>query len=244
MGEGANVLRRMKLAVGSRIAIVTGAGSGIGRSIALILAREGYHLLVNDISPDACGRVVNEIRDDGGQATELPADVSDFRMVGDAIQDAEARLGPTNVLVNNAGISGRRAPFETIDDDLLDRMLAVHVKGAFNTTRAVIASMKARHSGAIVNVSSVGGMTGFPYSSHYCAAKAALLGMTKTWAKEFAPWNIRVNAVAPGIIDTPMLANVDAAFLFRAWGPPMTWAKPSCSWRRPRRHTSRAKSLA
>jgi NAD(P)-dependent dehydrogenase (short-subunit alcohol dehydrogenase family) len=142
----------------SRIAIVTGAGSGIGRSTALILARGGYHLLVNDVSADSCRHVVREIRDGGGLATELPADVSDGAVLGGAIRDAEVSLGPPDLLVNNAGIGGKRAPFEAIDEEVLDRMLSVHVKGTFNATRAVIAGMKERRRGAIVNVSSVGGL--------------------------------------------------------------------------------------
>jgi 3-oxoacyl-[acyl-carrier protein] reductase len=108
-------------------------------------------------------------------------------------------MGRIDILVNNAG-HGQRSKFEEVSEADFDRMFAVHVKGSFFAAQAVVPGMKERRYGKIINISSIWGMTGAEIASHYCAAKAALLGLTKAWAKELAPWNIHVNAVAPGAV--------------------------------------------
>ena len=114
------------------------------------------------------------------------------------------KLGPVDVLINNAGISSRGRAFEEIDDEIMAEMFDINIKGAYVATRSVLAGMKERKEGRIINTSSIFGMAGTAQGSHYCGAKAALIGLTKAWAKEFAPWNILVNAVAPGFIKTDM----------------------------------------
>jgi 3-oxoacyl-[acyl-carrier protein] reductase len=171
----------------------------MGRSHALTLAREGAVIVVQDIDGDLARETVALVEERGGKARALIGDVSD-------VADLEAKIataGPIDILVNNAGID-RPGTIEDIDEAGFDEMFGIHVKGSFFATRAVVPGMKARRFGKIVNVSSIWGMTGFTSHSHYCGAKAALLGLTKAWAKELAPYNINVNALAPGGVWTEM----------------------------------------
>ena len=145
-----------------------------------------------------------ELRKLGRRVHVAVADMTDTRRSRAAAAEAERALGRIDILVNNAGISGYEAAFEEIDEANFDRMLGIHVKGAFFLTQAVVAGMKERRGGKIINISSNRGMVGHTASSHYCAAKAALLGLTKAWARELAPYGIHVNAVAPGVVRTAM----------------------------------------
>lgn len=189
-------------------AFITGAGSGIGRATALLLASRGAAVAVNDINPDNVSQTVATIQASGGNAVAAVADVADRAAVAAAIENATRQIGTITILVNNAGISSQRLQMHEIDDAILDRMLAVHVKGAFYCTGAVLEGMKAQHSGRIINISSAMGTVGGVRGSHYAAAKGALLAMTKTWAREFAAWNIRVNAIAPGGVFTNATAGI------------------------------------
>jgi NAD(P)-dependent dehydrogenase (short-subunit alcohol dehydrogenase family) len=192
----------------ARVALVTGAGSGIGRAIARRLAKDGALVLALDRAPEAAASVVAEILAAGGQAEPLLVDIADPDAVSAVLSDAEARIGGIGILVNNAGISGERRALEAITPDHLDRMLAVHVKGAIYAAQALVPGMKQRRGGAIVNMASVFALKGSAFASHYTAAKGALLGLTRAWAMELAPWGIRVNAVAPSLVPTPLtLAN-------------------------------------
>lgn len=188
-----------------RIALVTGAGSGIGRADAVVLASRGAGVIVNDFDAGAAAETVAQIVASGGRAVPCVADVGSATDIAEAIEAARQQIGEIDILVNNAGISGRQQAFEAIDDAHLDRMFQVHVKGAWFCTRAVLPGMKQRRQGKIINTSSILGMAGRKRSSHYAGAKAALIGLTKAWAKEFAEWNIQVNAVAPGRVRTPIL---------------------------------------
>lgn len=181
-----------------KTALVTGAGSGIGRATAMELGRRSVAVVVNDLSEQACNRTVAEIREAGGTAMAAPADVSVRAQLYAAVSACTAELGSIDILVNNAGISSNRRAFDEITDDDLQRMFGINVNGAFYATQIVLEGMKERTRGCIVNVASIFGLVGAPRSSHYCGAKAAVLGFTKAWAKEFARWNITVNAVAPG----------------------------------------------
>jgi 3-oxoacyl-[acyl-carrier protein] reductase len=185
--------------------LVTGAGSGIGRAIALELARQGLAVGVNDAIAEAAASVCEEILGDGGRALPLPADVSVAADVGRMAARATAEWGVLDVLVNNAGF-GQYAPFEEISEAQWDRMVAVHLKGAFNCIQAVLPGMKKRAYGRIVLMSSVAGMTGTPSHAHYSMVKAGLIGLAKALAKEVARDGITVNALAPGMIETPFLS--------------------------------------
>ena len=193
------------LSLQGRVALVTGAGSGIGRADATVLAARGATVIVNDFDADAAAQTVRLITEAGGQALPCVADVSQRTMVFAAIEQAVAQAGEVDILVNNAGIASRQEAFLDVDEARLDRMLGVHVKGSWFCTQAVLPGMQRRRRGKVINTSSILGLNGRRRSSHYATAKAALLGMTKAWAKEFAEWNVQVNAVAPGRIRTPIL---------------------------------------
>jgi 3-oxoacyl-[acyl-carrier protein] reductase len=139
--------------------------------------------------------------------------VRDISGMAAFVREAEAELGGIDILVNNAGIGGGEQPFEMIDEAAYDRMMDIHVKGAFFLTQCVVPGMKARRFGRIINISSNRGMVGHSLSAHYSAAKAALLGLTKTWARELAPYGILVNAVAPGVVRTDMTTSKGMASL-------------------------------
>jgi len=195
-------------------AIITGAGSGIGRAIAMRLAADGYAVTLNDLVEGRAAAVVAEIDAAGGQANAVGGDVALESDVAAIVATAEAAFGPTGLLVNNAG-HAHQAPFETLDVADFDRMFAVHVRGNFLMTRAVIAGMLARGSGVIVNVASQLGQIGGIELVHYSAAKAAIIGMTKSLAREVSSRGVRVNAVAPGPINTPLVATLSEEWRIR-----------------------------
>jgi 3-oxoacyl-[acyl-carrier protein] reductase len=187
-----------------KVALVTGAGSGMGRAHAEILAARGAHAIVQELRAERAEAVAAAIRAAGGRADAMPGDAADIPTLRRSIADVEARLGRIDILVNNAGISGLQLPFETIDEAGYDRMLAVHAKSAFFATQAVVPGMKRGRWGRIVNVSSMFAMKGSPNAPHYTMAKSALLGLTKSLARELGPFGITVNAIAPGLVKTEM----------------------------------------
>lgn len=195
----------------SGLAIVTGAASGIGQAVARALSRDGYAVGVNDLSADGAETMAREIADAGGQAIAIPGDVSREAGVETMTRAAVARFGPCVVLVNNAGFVQQKRFVDLTPDDF-DRMFAVHVRGTFLCTRAVLPDMLARGTGCIVNVASQLGQIGGVELVHYSAAKAAIIGMTKSLAREVSAGGVRVNAVAPGPINTPLVLG-----LSRAW---------------------------
>jgi 3-oxoacyl-[acyl-carrier protein] reductase len=188
-------------------AIVTGAGSGIGRAVSIRLAADGYAVMVNDLVEDRAAAVATEVETAGGQAKAVSGDVSSEADVAAIVAAAESAFGPTLVLVNNAG-HAHQAPFEALHVRDFDRMFAVHVRGNFLMTRAVIGGMLERGSGVIINVASQLGQIGGIELVHYSAAKAAIIGMTKSLAREVSARGVRVNAVAPGPINTPLVASL------------------------------------
>jgi NAD(P)-dependent dehydrogenase (short-subunit alcohol dehydrogenase family) len=194
----------MITSLAGKVAIVTGAGSGLGKAHANLLAERGAHVVVQELLPERAESVAAGIRSAGGKAESLGGDASDVAGMRAAVAAIEDRLGHIDILVNNAGISGRGAAFESIDEEGFDRMIAVHVKSAFFFAQFVVPGMKARRYGRIVNTSSMFAMKGSPNMAHYTVAKGALLGLTKALALELAPWNITVNAIAPGLVKTDM----------------------------------------
>ena len=187
-----------------KVVLITGAGSGLGQSHAALLSEYGADIIVQDINGDGAAKTAEMVAANGAKAHLMIGDVRDSKGFASLAEVAINELGPVDVLVNNAGISSRGRMFEEIDDEIMAEMFDINVKGAYVATRSVLASMKERKAGRIINTSSVFGMAGTTQGSHYCGAKAALIGLTKAWAKEFAPWHILVNAVAPGFIPTPM----------------------------------------
>ncbi|MCZ6480683.1 MAG: 3-oxoacyl-[acyl-carrier-protein] reductase [candidate division NC10 bacterium] len=191
-----------------RVAVVTGGSRGIGRAIALALAEEGAAVAINYQRNEASAKeVVQEIERMGGRSGDIyQADVSDpaqvLRMRGAILQ----RFERVDILVNNAGIN-RDKSFINMDYETWKAVVSVDLDGAFHCTKAFVVAMKARGYGRIINISSVVGQTGNFGQANYAAAKAALLGLTKTLAKEFAAKGVTVNAVAPGFIETEMVAG-------------------------------------
>ncbi len=207
------------MSLNGRVALVTGAGSGMGAAHAEILAERGAHVIVQDLGgDDRAAQVVDGITDKGGTAEAMVGDVSDTPDLKARIADAISRHGKIDILINNAGISGLQTPFLEIDEDFFNRMFAVHVKGAFFASQAVIPAMQAAGYGKIVNISSNFALHGGTGMAHYTSAKGALLGLTKVLAREFGPDGIRVNAVAPGLVRTPMTDRLgdDGFDAFRA----------------------------
>lgn len=198
-----------------KIALITGAGEGMGRAHALLMAERGADIAIADINREAAERTAGEVRALGRRAHVEVVDMADVDGVKAMAAGAAEALGPVDILVNNAGY-GQRALTMEIDEADFDRMFAVHVRGSFFAAQAVVPAMKQKRSGKIVNISSMWGMTGAPVAPHYCAAKAALLGFTKAWAKELAPWNIHVNAVAPGGVRSGGPTKLDSAEVLRA----------------------------
>ncbi|KAA0182634.1 glucose 1-dehydrogenase [Cupriavidus gilardii] len=197
-------------ALAGKVALVTGAGSGIGRANSVLMAARGAAVIVNDLDAPAAEQTVALIRQAGGVARACIADVSDGASVAHAFALAQRSLGPVDVLVNNAGIPSGMPAFEEIDEAAIDRMFNVTVKGAMLCTRSVLPAMKARRSGKIVNTSSITAYGSHSRGSVYAAAKGAIISLTRAWAREFAQWNIHVNAVAPGRVRTPMTAGLSA----------------------------------
>ncbi len=189
-----------------RVALVTGAGRGIGREIALKLGAMGADVAVNDVArPEAAQAVVAELEAMGRRGVVVLGDVSNESDVKSIVETTEAALGPVDILVNNAGLT-RDGLFVRMEESDWDLVLNVNLKGAFLMSRAVARGMMKRRSGSIVNLSSVVGRRGNAGQANYSAAKAGLIGLTKTLARELASRNIRVNAVAPGYIQTEMTA--------------------------------------
>lgn len=188
------------------VALVTGASGGIGRSIALQLARDGYAVAVHCYRNEAKAQAVcDEIRALGVDAGVYVCDITDAAAVSAMAEDINRTLGRISVLVNNAGIAQQKL-FTDLTAEEWRYMMAVHVDGAFYACRSVLPDMIRRHGGTIVNISSMWGQTGGSCEVHYSTAKAALIGLTKALAKEVGPAGIRVNCVAPGVIQTEMLA--------------------------------------
>lgn len=188
-----------------RCALVTGASRGIGRAIAVALAREGWPVCVNFLERrDAAGELVRELRAGGRAAMAFRADVADPAAVAACVRAAEEELGPVELLVNNAGVS-HQGLFQDTDDGTWDRILAVNLTGARNTARAVLPHMISVKRGCIVNISSMWGLRGASCETAYAAAKAGLVGLTRSLALELAPSGIRVNCVAPGCVETDMV---------------------------------------
>ena len=191
----------------SRVALVTGAGSGIGRAIAEKLARDGERVVVNDLKSESAEEVVARIGEWGGQATAAPGDVSDPEAVARIIAAAREAYGNPEILVNNAGfLQQKRFGDLTVED--FDRMIAVHLRGTFLCTRAVLPEMLSRGSGIIVNVASQLGQIGSIELCHYSSAKAGIIGLTKSLAREVSAQGVRVNAVAPGPINTELVLGL------------------------------------
>jgi 3-oxoacyl-[acyl-carrier protein] reductase len=193
-----------------KVALVTGSGRGIGKAIALKLAENGATLVINDVGDSApAEQTVAEIKNLNRQAIVVMADVSSSADVTKMVETAIATYGKVDILVNNAGITRDQLTMKMTDEEW-DKVLAIDLKSVFLCTRAVLRPMLKQRSGRIISMSSVVGIIGNTGQANYAAAKAGIIGFTKTIAKEVASRGITVNAVAPGFIDTPMTQTLPA----------------------------------
>ncbi|MDL1902031.1 SDR family oxidoreductase [Anaerolineae bacterium CFX9] len=193
-----------------RTALITGAARGIGRGIALRFAAEGARVGILDRSMEACQQVAEEIARSGGVALALGADISEEADVQSAVQTLAETFGLVTVLVNNAAVMPSGRLHETSPEDF-DRCIAVNLRGTYLVSRAVIPGMLEVGKGSIIHISSVTGIRGLPGIAAYSATKGALIALTRAMSTDYARQGIRVNAVAPGTIDSPMLHDFVAA---------------------------------
>jgi NAD(P)-dependent dehydrogenase (short-subunit alcohol dehydrogenase family) len=197
-----------------KAALVTGAGSGIGREIAYKFAEAGARVIVSDINPDGGSETVRHITSRGGQAAFFKADTSKPADNEALVAHCANQFGALHIAVNNAGIGGPTAPLAEYPLDGWDKVIAINLSGVFYGMRYQIPAIKAAGGGSIVNLASILGQVGFRNSAAYVAAKHGVVGLTKNAALEYAPHKIRVNAVGPGFIRTPLVEKImDAAAL-------------------------------
>lgn len=194
-----------------KLAIVTGASRGIGKACAIELAKAGYHIAVNYAgNVDAANKTVEELKALGVDAAAFKFDVSNKEEAAKGVDEILAKFGRIDVLVNNAGIT-RDGLFMRMSPENWDAVINTNLSSAFYVTQPVVKVMMKQRSGAIVNMSSVVGVSGNAGQANYSAAKAGLIGLTKTLAKELGSRNIRVNAIAPGFINTDMTKDLDTS---------------------------------
>ena len=189
-------------------AIITGGARGIGYATAEALARDGYDILIADLDADAGNEAAERLRSTGAKVTSVRTDVSQAASVEEMARAALERFGGIEVLVNNAGIAGRAAPIHEVTEQEWDTLMAIDLKSVYLGCRAVLPHMLERKRGAIVNVASVAGKEGNPRMGPYSAAKAGVIGLTKSIAKEVAQAGVRVNAVAPATAETDILRSL------------------------------------
>ncbi len=189
--------------VENKVAIVTGAGSGIGEASAIRLAEEGAKVICADINAAAAEATAQKIRETGGTARAATIDISDYQQCDAVVADAIKEFGTVDILVNNAGVN-LPGVFHEVSNETIDRTLSVNIKGAMYLTRAVLPAMLKQGSGSIVNMSSVNGLVSEPFLSVYSASKGAIVMFTRGIALDYAKTGVRCNAICPGWVDTPI----------------------------------------
>ena len=186
-----------------KVALVTGAAQGIGKAVALLLARNGADIVISDINLEKAEETAKEVQALGRKALATKVDVATLGDVEKMVEAILAQFGKVDILVNNAGIARDKLILRMTEEDW-DAVLNINLKGTFNCTKAVVRHMSKQRSGKIVNIASVVGEMGNAGQGNYAASKAGVIGFTKTIAREFAQRGINVNAIAPGYIETPM----------------------------------------
>ncbi|MCH9298921.1 meso-butanediol dehydrogenase/(S,S)-butanediol dehydrogenase/diacetyl reductase [Pantoea allii] len=192
-----------------RVALVTGAGQGIGEAIALRLAKDGFAVAVADFNIETASRVAEKIEKEGSRALAIKVDVSKRDQVFHAVEEARRVLGDFNVIVNNAGVAPS-TPIDEITEDVIDKVYNVNVKGVIWGIQAAVKAFASEgHGGKIINACSQAGHVGNPELAVYSSSKFAVRGLTQTAARDLAPAGITVNGFCPGIVNTPMWAEID-----------------------------------
>lgn len=197
-----------------KVAIVTGAGSGVGKAIAQLFAREGAKVVVSDINKEHADQVVEEITFTGGTAMTVVADVAQEEDIQNLIDTAVYKYGTLDILVNNAGIMDNFVPAGAVTDELWDKVFGINIHGPMRAIRKALPIFEAKKSGVIVNIASAGGLLGSRAGAAYTASKHALVGLTKNVGFQYAPLGIRCNAVAPGAVNTNIGTTIFAPHAF------------------------------
>lgn len=194
-----------------KVAVITGGGSGLGRAIALRFAEEGARVVIAELNEANGEQTIRMVQAKGVEAFDVPTDVSKSEEVASLFKALDNRGWPVDILVNNAGNAGQLMPVHEMTDEQWNSVVDVHLSGTFYCTREAIKRMLPRGSGIVINMGSVAGLRGLPGGSSYTAAKGAIIAFTKGVALEYAPHGIRVNCIAPGWVETPILDNLPEA---------------------------------